>query len=316
MKKISEPILLIGAGYMGIEFAKVLKSLRKKFIVIGRGEKSAGEFEKIIGEKVFTGGIDKYLTENKTIPSVAIVAISEEQLGSATIKLLNRECKKILVEKPGGLDFKDIKNVAKLAKQKKAKLFLGYNRRFYASVKKAREIIRQDGGVLSFNFDFTEAVHKIVPLVRTPGVKENWFLQNSTHVLDLAFFLAGHPKEINSYTASSLSWHPIGAIFAGSGVTEKGALFSYHANWKSPGRWAIEIMTKNHKLFFKPLEKLQIQELGSFEVKDVILDDELDLDFKPGIYKEVESFFGKKTNLCTIYEQVKNLGIYQEILNG
>lgn len=321
--KNNDQVLLIGAGYMGVEFARVLKSLGKDFIVVGRGEKSAQEFKREIGIEVFTGGIDKYLENNGNIPTVAIVAISEEQLGSATIKLLSRGVKKILVEKPGGLDFKDIKNVAKLAKQKKAKVYLGYNRRFYGSTNKAIEIIKKDGGVLSIHFDFTEAVHKIVPLVRAPGVKENWFLQNSTHVIDMAFFLAGNPKKMNSLVSGSLSWHPAAAVFTGSGVLQSGALFSYHANWKSPGRWAIEVMTKNHKLFFKPLEKLQIQESGSFEISDVKIMDKLDLDFKPGIYKEVESFFGdkksslaNKKNLCTIEEQVKNLKVYSKILNG
>lgn len=310
MKKV----LLIGAGYMGIEYAKALNTLKKDFTVIGRGKKSAKEFEKEIGVKVIIGGLDKYLSEISKTPSAAIVAISEEQLGHATVLLLKSGVKNILVEKPGGLDFEDIKKVAKIAKIEKANVYVGYNRRFYASVSKAREIIKNDGGVLSFHFDFTEAVHKIVPLVRPPGVKENWFLQNSTHVIDMAFFLAGWPKKMTCQVLGSLSWHPAGAIFAGCGISETGALFSYHANWKSPGRWSLEVMTKKHKLFFKPLEKLQIQELGSFEIKDFLLNDKLDLDFKSGVYKELESFFGGKNNLCTIEEQVKNLKFYKQIL--
>ncbi len=316
MTKNTEPVLLIGAGYMGIEFAKVLKALGKEFIVVGRGKKSALEFEKEIGVKVFEGGIEKYLKENPKVLSTAIVAISEEQLGSATISLLKHGVKKILAEKPGGSTFQEIKKVADLTKKKGAKVYLGYNRRFYASVEKAREIIRKDGGVLSLYFDFTEAVHKIVPLVRAPGVKENWFLHNSTHVIDMAFYLAGLPKKINSQVAGSLSWHPAGAIFTGSGILQNNALFSYHANWKSAGRWAIEIMTKNRKLFFKPLENLQIQETGSFEVKDYSLEDEIDINFKPGLHRETEAFFNSKKNLCTIEEQVDNLMFYKKILEG
>lgn len=316
MTQKQEPVLLVGAGYMAIEFAKVLKAMQRSFIVVGRGEKSAAEFEKVVGVKVIIGGLDRYLKEFSAIPALAIVAISEEQLGSATIKLLNSGIKNILVEKPAGLDFADVRKVARVAKIEKAKILVGYNRRFYASVEKAQEIIKKDGGVLSFYFDFTEAVHKIIPLVRAPGVKENWFFQNSTHVIDMAFFLAGKPKKFDSHISGSLTWHPSAAIFTGSGVAENGALFSYHANWESPGRWAIEIMTKKHKLFFQPLEKLQIQELASFEVKDVNLADKLDIDFKPGIYKEIESFFGNKKNLCTIEEQVDNLKFYQQIIKG
>lgn len=315
MQKI-EPVLLIGVGYMGIEFAKVLKALGKEFIAVGRGEQSAKEFEEATGQEVFTGGIDKYLKENKQIPDFAIVAISEEQIGTATIKLIKHGVKNILAEKPGGANFQEIKKVAKLAALNKAHVYLGYNRRFYASVAEAKEIIRKDGGVLSLFFDFTEAVHKIVPLVRAPGVKENWFLHNSTHVIDMAFYLTGLPKKFSSQVTESLSWHPAGAIFTGSGTLENGGLFSYHANWKSAGRWAVEIQTRKHKLIFKPLEKLQVQDVGSFEVKDYSLDDKLDLDFKPGIYKEVEAFFGSKKNLCSIVEQTSNLNYFHKILKG
>lgn len=315
-KKMKEEILLVGVGYMGIEFAKVLTALKIGFIPVGRGENSAKEFKKQTGVEVITGGLDKYLQQTADLPKTAIVAISEEQLGSAAIKLLNAGIKKILVEKPGGLDFTDVKKVAKITKNKQAKVYIGYNRRFYQSVEKAKEIIKKDGGVLSFHFDFTEAVHKIVPLVRAPGVKENWFLQNSTHVLDMAFFIAGWPNKITSQVAGSLPWHPAGSIFTGCGETENKAFFSYHANWTSAGRWAIEITTKKHKLFFKPLEKLQIQDYGSFEVKDVEIDDKLDINFKPGIYEEVRSFLKGQKNLCTIEEQVKNLAVYSKILNG
>lgn len=315
MKK-NEPVLLVGAGYMGIEFAKVFKALGREFVTVGRSEKSAKEFEKEIGEKVFIGGLDKYIAENEQIPNSAVVAISEEQIGTATIKLLKAGVKEILAEKPGGANFNEIIKVARIAKQYNAKVYIGYNRRFYASSEEAKRLISKDGGVLSLYFDFTEAVHKIVPLKRAPGVKENWFLHNSTHVIDMAFYLAGLPKKFTAQVSESLPWHPTGAIFTGSGILKNGALFSYHANWKSAGRWTIEIMTRKRKLIFKPLEKLQIQETGTFEVKDYSIDDRLDQNFKPGIYNELKSFLSDKDKLCTIEEQTGNLQYYKKILKG
>jgi len=320
---MSNSILLVGVGYMGIEYAKVLKSLNCEFIAVGRSETSAKEFKKVIGVKAKIGGIDKYLQEVKEVPKAAIVAVSEDQLGVVTLKIIESGVKTILVEKPGGLDFEDVEKVKKRAEDKEVNVYIGYNRRFYASVAKAKEIIEKDGGILSIVFDFTEAVHKIVPLVRPASVKENWFLQNSTHVIDLAFFLAGKPTKFSSFSTGSLPWHSKAAIFTGAGITEKDVLFAYHADWKGPGRWSLEVVTKNHKLFFKPLEKLQIQKVGTFEVSDVQLDDKLDINFKPGIYREVQSFLGNKqsfsTNkkgLCTISEQVENLKFYKQILEG
>ena len=42
----SSNIWLVGTGQMSVEYAKVLKSLNVDFEVIGRGEGSAGFFEK------------------------------------------------------------------------------------------------------------------------------------------------------------------------------------------------------------------------------------------------------------------------------
>ena len=75
-------------------------------------------------------------------------------------------------------------------------------------------------------------------------IKKAWFLQNSTHVIDLAFLWPAGPK-IYALKAGKLKWHPSGAIYAGAGITDKRALFSYHANWNSAGRWSVEVMTKN-----------------------------------------------------------------------
>lgn len=310
------PILLVGAGPMAEEYAKVLLNLNKEFIVVGRSKESAERFKKNVGVKVITGGIDKFLEKNKKIPSIAIVAVSEELLGKTTINLLKKGVKLILVEKPAGLDFADVKKVYDLSRKYQAKVYVGYNRRFYCSIQKAKEIIKKDDGILSIHFDFSEATFRITPLKKAPGVKDNWFLQNSTHIIDLAFYLAGTPKQMVSYKSGYLSWHPNGAIFTGAGRTDRGILFSYHANWSAPGRWAVEVMTKKNKLIFKPLEKLQIQELGSFETKDFQLDDSIDTQFKPGIYKEVELFLGDKNDLCTISEQVENLRFYKQILDG
>lgn len=318
MKKIQtkkQTILLVGAGYMATEYAKVLKALRINFVVIGRGEKSAREFTTQTKTPVIQGGLEKWLNENES-PSKAIVASTEDAIGKNTLSLLQANTKEILVEKPGGFDFTEIKKIARVAKQRNAKVYVGYNRRFYASVTKALEIIKQDKGVTSFYFDFSELGWKMPTINKSNAIKNEWFLHNSTHLIDLAFYLCGWPTQIESVVSGEVSWHKRGTIFVGMGKALKNTPFSYGANWLAPGRWSIEVMTKKHKLVFKPLEKLQIQELGSFEVKELKLKDKLDLTYKPGLYKQVQSFLGTKSNICTIDEQVKNLVIYNQILTG
>lgn len=307
-------ILLVGTGYMAKEYAKVLKAQKVSFVVVGRSRQSVDLFKKEIGMDAVPGGIEMWL-QNNPAPGKAIVAVTEDQLGTVTRQLIKADCKEILVEKPGGFNEREIIKIAGESKNKRVAVYVGYNRRFYSSVLKALEIIKQDGGVNSFVFDFTERSYVVENLKQSQKIKKKWFLHNSTHLIDMAFFMGGWPKKITAIKTGRLKWHPDGSIFVGIGVSDKKALFSYHANWESAGRWSIEIMTPKNKLIFRPLEKLQIQKYGSMAIEDFTLDDKIDIEFKPGLYRQVETFFKNPKKLMTIEEQVKHLKIYNKI-NG
>jgi predicted dehydrogenase len=198
-----------------------------------------------------------------------------------------------------------------LVKTKSAHVQIAYNRRFYASTLRALELIEEDGGVESMHFEFTEWGHEIRSLKKAEGVKDAWFLANSTHVVDLAFYLGGAPSEMNTYTAGALDWHPSSAVFAGAGRTNTGAVFSYQANWDAPGRWGLEVITSNYRLIFRPMESLQVMRKGSVKIEPVELDDRLDKEFKPGLYEQVRRFIGGKHNgFCTIEDQGRLWSIY------
>jgi predicted dehydrogenase len=290
---------------MANEYAKVLAAQKVNYFVIGRSLCSCNEFICKTGiEKVSSGGVDKWLKTKPDVPDVAIVAVSVEELACVTLALLKYGVKRILVEKPAGISTFEINNIHIAAKKINAKVFVAYNRRYYAATQKALEVINSDGGVKSFDFEFTEWSHEIEVLKNKVEVKKAWFLANSTHVVDLAFFLGGKPRRFSSYIAGSLSWHPSASAFAGAGVTEEGALFSYHANWAAPGRWGVEILTKNHRLILRPLEQLHIQKIGSVGIDRIEIDDQYDVQFKPGLYKQVEVFLSDKSScrLATIEE--------------
>jgi len=292
-----------------------LKGMHKKVIAVGLNEESTKEFNEINGVRAEVGGITAWLKNNKVRPKKVIVVVNENLLGRVTMELIKNSFKSILVEKPGARDPKEVAKVAALAVKHNAKVFVGYNRRFYSAVQKAEEIIARDGGVSSFNFEFTEWAFKIAPLEKAPGVKEVWFYHNSTHVVDLAFFLGGQPKDVCAYVGGGLDWHPDGSIFAGAGVSKRGALFSYQANWESPGRWSVEVLTNKHRLILRPMENLQIQEIGSVQIDPVKIDDRLDTKYKPGLYKQVEAYLkNEKGRLCTIAEQAENIKNYKKIL--
>nr|WP_199533121.1 Gfo/Idh/MocA family oxidoreductase [Solidesulfovibrio fructosivorans] len=308
-------ILLVGAGPMAVEYAKVFKAIGIAPIVVGRSEASAQKFTAETGIAVSRGGLDAWLADsNHFLPERAVVAVGEKWVGASAKALLTHGVRQLLVEKPGGFDADDILSVNNAAAKQRATVYVGYNRRFYASVEAAKRIIAEDGGVTSFNFEFTEWSHVIGPIEKEEGVKEQWFLSNSTHVIDLAFYLGGMPQEMSAYAQGGLAWHPTSSIFAGAGRSVHGALFSYQANWEAPGRWGVEVLTRKHRLIFRPIEKLQIQKIGSVAIEMVEVDDSLDKDFKPGLYKQVHAFLAEESNvLPTISEQVSMLDWYLQI---
>lgn len=301
-------IWIIGTGLMAKEYAKVLQSLKVNFIAIGRGEENCASFEKEFSVQTIRGGLEEFLKTNPPIPESVIVGVGIEALTETTIALLNYNIKKILLEKPGVGYPSEIKSIVTLSNEKKANILLAYNRRFYASVLKAQEIIKEDGGVISFNFEFTEWSHVIRTLTKHKAEHHNWFLGNSTHVIDTAFYLGGKPKQLCAFVKGGIDWHPASSVFCGAGESESGALFSYQANWEGPGRWVLEIITPKHRLIFKPMETLQIQKIGSVAIEPVEIDDHLDKDFKPGLFKQTEAFInGVYDSFCDIHEQKKNI---------
>ncbi|PJZ70381.1 hypothetical protein CH373_12320 [Leptospira perolatii] len=303
---------------MAVDYAKVLTAIQINFDVVGFGQSSAETFQKKTGVSVVTGGIKNYLKENSNeVYSKAIVAVGIEKLKETTENLIDHGIKSILVEKPAGLNFQEISDLAKIVQKEKVNVFVAYNRRHYASVQKARELIEKDGGLLSIQFEFTEWAHVIKDLNKSAEAKANWFLGNSTHVLDLAFYFAGKPIKIASFKSGSLAWHENGSIFVGSGITETGVLFSYHSNWESAGRWGLELMSKSHRLILRPLEKLQIQKIGSVDVEFVDLSDEFDQKFKPGLFLQTKSFLEDDGLLIpTLEDHNQNCQVFESILMG
>jgi len=307
-------VLLVGTGYMATEYAKVLSAFHIPFAVVGRSKKSVLIFRKKTGISAVSGGIRSWLPTNSRIFTHAIVAVNEQDMTDVALGILHAGIKNILIEKPGGLVLDDLRSIERGAKRRKANVFVAYNRRFYGSVAEARKILARDGGLLSIHFEFTEWTDQLRRLKLSSVKRRQWFFLNSSHVVDLAFFLAGVPRTISCFKTGAASWFPRAPIYTGAGVTAGGVLFSYHANWESAGRWGIELYTRKHKIILRPLEKLFVQKRGSLEVHEHTFDAKDDTKFKPGLAKQVRAFLsGVTDNLPSIAEQLQHFNYYKKI---
>lgn len=310
-------VWLIGTSAICIEHAKVLNDISDiNLTVIGRGSENAKKFYEQTQISPIIGGVTNFLKKNVSVPDYVIVAVGTNELKEVALELLNFGVKNILLEKPGAKSVEDLKEIQNSAKQNNANVLIAYNRRFYESVAKAKEIVKADGGILSCNFEFTEWSHIIEKLGHATDVMAKWFMGNSTHVVDLAFHLIGNPKEIASYTSGSLSWHPTGSIFSGAGISTNNILFSYHANWESAGRWSLEILTAKRKLIFRPMEQLAQTLKGTVAIEPVEIEFLYDTKFKPGFYLQTKSFLESQfDSFCTLEDQIEKIKYYNQIAN-
>ena len=311
----SSSLWLIGSGPMAQAYAAVLQDQDVAFRVIGRGAASAAAFQQATGAPVVFGGLDVALAESPA-PDQAIVAVGVDQLAPVAQRLIAAGCRRILLEKPGALHLSELQVLHAEAQSNGAQVWIAYNRRYFESVQKLRERVKADGGITSAAFEFTEWSHKIRPLHKAPGVKERWLLSNSSHVLDLAFYLIGLPAngQWQAWQGGRLDWHPAGSRFHGAGISELGIPFSYQADWEAPGRWGVEILTCKHRYVLRPLERLQAIPLGSVDSQSVPLDDGFDQRFKPGLYLQCQAFLSNQSQqFCSLSEQLKAFPIYARI---
>jgi len=312
---ISKHVWLVGAGSMALEYSKVLDALNITKTVIGRGETSAQTFTDKTGWGVITGGIDAFLASKPEKPDTVIVAVNVIDLAKTTTSILGYCQPKILLEKPGAITTAEVSSLKSCPGSEN--IYIAYNRRFFASTQAVRKMLIEDGGATSCTFEFTEWGHRIDEIKdqKNPTELAHWLIANSSHPIDLAFNLSGYPKEMTSTVKGALPWHPSGSAFVGSGLTEKDVTFSYHANWAAPGRWWVEVMSSTRRFRMCPLETVQVQLKGSVAWDNVNIDLSQEKEFKPGLYRMVETFLEDTPSpeLCTFKQLHQHFSILQKI---
>lgn len=256
-------ILLIGAGGIAQEYVKALRTLGVSQIdVLSRRKESAEAFRQTwsLG-RAFGGGQD-------TLPGIArdydaaIVASPIETLLPYLRDLLQLGVKKVLVEKPVALSAPQLDRF--LSDHSGAPVMVALNRLFFPSVQELRRRLL-DEPARSAEFSFTEWVHRINTEQYRPEVLARWGSANCIHVTATVFDLIGLPSVLNGQRggAGDIAWHPAASIFAGSGVSSTGTLFSYGSDWGSAGRWSITVRTSLGSYHLEPMEALSFCAKGT-----------------------------------------------------
>ena len=284
--------LVIGAGKMGSAHLQALAALEPDALAGWAPSSRRRDAAESVGAGFFHGELRAALDAFQ--PSHVVVASPIETLSPISLQLIKGGVRHLLVEKPVALSSHEGAALVAAVRKTGAHIYVGYNRRFYSSIRTAKRLISDAAEEIeSVAFEFNEVVPDLAgPQGHASGVRKRWLLANSLHVIDTALFNFGQPDlQRSTFTTSGfLPWHPTGSIFVGSGLTINGKAFAYHANWTAPGRWGLEWMTPSARYVFRPLEKLAVMRTGCFSLENILIDDEIDRRFKPGVFLQDRSF--------------------------
>lgn len=312
-------ILLVGVGKMGKEYYKVLGDMPCSVTVVGNSALGTEQFAADTGGSAYMGGVkgNQKVINNAEI-TYAIIATPVHTLKEVVLDCLQLGIKNILVEKPAGKNPGEVAELVELEREYGANIFVACNRRFYASVDALLRMIDEQHEIISsVRFEFTEWMSRNYKAHGNDKIRNNIFFSNSIHVTDLAFFFAGMPVEISAFTDGQNDWTDDKLRYAGAGITKNNVFFSYFADWKSPGRWAVEVITNDTRYYLKPMETLQIQKKDSVKVDAVEIEDTLDQRYKPGLFAMVDAFLNggeKKKRLLTLKEHNDRMWVYEKMM--
>lgn len=309
-------VIIIGAGWMAEQYCKALQTMGIRSVtVVSRKEDSARQCCEKYGYQPRYGGYKDVLpTLNGA--DLIIIATPVHELRPAADYAVGLGYKNILVEKPASLYSRELFDWAEKTDDRIARIRIAYNRLVYPNFLMLKELVQSEGGITSCRYTFTELVHTINFNNNQPDVYQRWGIANSLHVISMAHDLIGIPKELNAIQSGHLDWHSAGDRFVGSGITELGIPFSYHADWDSAGRWGIEIMTRQNAYRLIPLEQLYRCKKGSFNF-ELIEATSAFPDLKQGIAEEVAVMLTQelesKISLVTLIEAAKYTEISENI---
>lgn len=314
VESIASTVAVFGTGEMAGEYLRALHALDRhgdNLVVAGRSrpktENLAAKFgaaHRVLGD-----------TRPWKPTDAAIIAVTQDAIPAVAEEALALGVKRILVEKPGALSSRRLRQLAGAFGKAGASGYVAFNRRFFPSVEYCRNAIDADGGCVACYFEMTEVERLVLAEQDTKNlpssVLDRWGLANATHVLDLAFHLIGMPAQMHAFRAGSLPWHSTGAVFAGSGVSGRGALFSYLGTWGTAGRWRVEVTTPARRLILCPLETVREQKKGSFEETPVRLEP-AQSGLKPGLEGMLQNFLGSRVDPARLPDLISTAELLAE----
>jgi predicted dehydrogenase len=202
----------------------------------------------------------------------------------------------VLVEKPISYKSSDLDSI----RVTKHPLIVGYNRRFYSTVRAARQEI-DGGGQFTATLTLPESAARDGQIDSGSRYLRSFF-SNSVHGLDLAQYVLGKAtvRHIERITDDDGLLVGLAATLS----TASGVPLQFTANWGAPANFALTLDRAGRRLDLRPFEMATVYEgmqvsdpthetpIRTYQpvLKQRIMLDPIDMEFKPGFVVQAHAF--------------------------
>lgn len=158
----------------------------------------------------------------------------------------------IFAEKPVGLTTGEIQKLIDLQNEFQTKIQIGHNRRFYDFIPALRNKI-ESGTLRSVSVEIPETTGHL-----SKESKEFLWIHNSSHVVDLLYYLVG-PMTLN-YTAKTNALDETPDTFNAFLTTKNNVPVQISAVWNAPTNFNLRFSIDNRIYELRPIEFLNVYE--------------------------------------------------------
>jgi predicted dehydrogenase len=247
-----------------------------------------------------------------TKADLAVLAVYEPAINPVVKQALAHPWT-ILMEKPVGLDLADAEDIAAAVKAKKAKVFVGLNRRTLSSTQAVLADLADDQGPRFIHVQDQQSLDVARQIGHAPQVVDNWMYANSIHLVDYIPVLGrGKITEVTPV----VRWNPKAPTVVVAKVAfDSGDIALYEGIWNGPGPWACTVTTPRRRWELRPLEKAVFQNAGERK-QNPVEPHAWDAEFKPGFRLQAErvvSALRGNGNATGLDEAVRTMRLVRDI---
>jgi len=305
-------VAMIGGGGMTREHIRAFQNVPGVTVagIWNRTRDKAEALLKEFGIAHVASSIDDLYAATKA--DLAVLAVYETAINPVVKQALAHPWT-ILMEKPVGLDLADAEDIAAAARAKKAKVFVGLNRRTLSSTQAVLADLADDQGPRFIHVQDQQSLDVARQIGHAPQVVDNWMYANSIHLVDYIPVLGrGKITEVKPV----VRWNPKAPTVVVAKVAfDSGDIALYEGIWNGPGPWACTVTTPRRRWELRPLEKAVFQNAGERK-QNPVEPHAWDAEFKPGFRLQAEqvvSALRGNGNATGLDEAVRTMRLVRDI---